>query len=397
MVFASWGDNITPPQQALNWIPDLYRSVDDIRLNEQTIVYCLHEKIGHLGIFVSGGVAKKETSELVSGLELIETLPPGLYEATIQDTRPDMAGVEFLEGRYLLQFEPRTIDDILALDDGREDEHAFEVVNRVSQINEGLYNTFVSPTVRAMSNEFTAEMLRMMNPARVERWSFSDLNPCMAWIRATAEVIRENRKPVSPDNPFVKLEAKMSGQIEQALDQYRDLRDGLDERMFKTIYESPWLAGVVGLDKRMLGRHGPKPPTWEQEELSVLKRKEIEASIDEGTVVDAWARLLLYVRPKGDPADERPFNMVKRIIKESKPEKVPSLASLREALKRQARVLALDEERAIAALPKLASERLQQKELDVARTVMKARGDLTPQQEERFRRVAGLLGLNGSV
>ena len=62
IVFASWGDNITPPQQALDWIPDLYRSVDDIRLNDQTIVYCLHEKVGHLGIFVSAGVAKRETS-----------------------------------------------------------------------------------------------------------------------------------------------------------------------------------------------------------------------------------------------------------------------------------------------------------------------------------------------
>ena len=64
MVFASWGDNITPPQQALNWIPDLYASVDEIRLNEQTIVYCLHEKIGHLGIFVSASVAKRETASL---------------------------------------------------------------------------------------------------------------------------------------------------------------------------------------------------------------------------------------------------------------------------------------------------------------------------------------------
>ena len=61
IVFASWGDNITPPQQALNWIPDLYQSVEEIRLNNQTIVYCLHEKIGHLGIFVSASVAKKET------------------------------------------------------------------------------------------------------------------------------------------------------------------------------------------------------------------------------------------------------------------------------------------------------------------------------------------------
>ena len=104
IVFASWGDNITPPQQALDWIPDLYRSVDDIRLNEQTIVYCLHEKVGHLGIFVSAGVAQRETSELASALDLIDTLPPGLYEAIIQDTQPEMPGQQYIEGRYLIRF-----------------------------------------------------------------------------------------------------------------------------------------------------------------------------------------------------------------------------------------------------------------------------------------------------
>ena len=128
IVFASWGDNITPPQQALDWIPDLYQSVDDIRLNDQTIVYCLHEKVGHLGIFVSAGVAKRETSELASALDLIDTLPPGLYEAIIEDTHPEMPGQEYIAGRYLIRFAPRTIEDILALDDGREDERAFEVV-----------------------------------------------------------------------------------------------------------------------------------------------------------------------------------------------------------------------------------------------------------------------------
>jgi pimeloyl-ACP methyl ester carboxylesterase len=397
VVFASWGDNITPPQQALDWIADLYRSVDDIRLNEQTIVYCLHEKVGHLGIFVSGSVAKRETSELVDGLDLIETLPPGLYEAIIQDTRADMPGHEFIEGRYFIQFAPRTIDDILALDDGREDERAFEVVNRVSEINQGIYDTFVSPFVRAMSNEWTASMLRAMNPATLGRWSISDLNPWMAWVKAMASFIRENRRPVAPDNPFVGLERDGSQRIEQALDEYRDSRDALAERMFKAIYEWPLLAALVGVDGKMAGRRPARAPTWEQEELRHLKRRVVEADVEEGTLVDAWARLLMYVRPKGDPADERPFNMVRHMLQQSKPENIPSAAALREALKRQARVLAFDEERAIEALPKLAPDvNVRRRGIDAARSVMKARGELTPEQEERFRRVESILGLNGS-
>ena len=81
--FCSKGDNITPPQQALGWILDLYGSVDDIRANGQTIVYCVHETVGHLGIFVSGSVAKKEHEEFATNIDFIDCLPPGLYETVL--------------------------------------------------------------------------------------------------------------------------------------------------------------------------------------------------------------------------------------------------------------------------------------------------------------------------
>ena len=84
VVFCSKGDNITPPQQALGWILDLYDSVDDIRCHGQTIVYTIHESVGHLGIFVSGGVAKKQHDEFSSNIDLIDTLPSGLYEAVFE-------------------------------------------------------------------------------------------------------------------------------------------------------------------------------------------------------------------------------------------------------------------------------------------------------------------------
>ncbi|HEY7238641.1 MAG TPA: TerB family tellurite resistance protein [Burkholderiales bacterium] len=395
VVFASWGDNITPPQQALNWIPDLYRSVEDIRLNGQTIVYCLHEKIGHLGIFVSASIAKRETSELTSALELIDTLPPGLYEALITDTTPDMPGQEYLSGRYLIQFQPRTLEDVLKLDDGRGDERAFEVVNRVSQINQGLYDSFVSPFVKAMSNDAAARVTRDLNPARMERWAFSDLNPWMWWVKGAAEWVRENRQPAAPDNPFARAEKTMSAQIEDALDRYRDVRDDLVERTFKAIYESPWLAAAVGLKAGDANARGPAEATWEHEELKRLKRAEIESQIEGGTVLDAWARLLLYVGRQDKTVDERPFNLLRRMMEEANPEYVPSLGAVKAAIKRQAFVLALHEERAITALPKLVPDmQLRRRGFEAARAVIRARGELTPLQVERLRRAASLLELD---
>ena len=79
VIFSSAGDNITPPQQALNWIADVYSSTEEIKANGQVIVGLFHESVGHLGVFVSGKVARKEYSQIVEVLKSIEQLSPGLY------------------------------------------------------------------------------------------------------------------------------------------------------------------------------------------------------------------------------------------------------------------------------------------------------------------------------
>jgi hypothetical protein len=306
-----------------------------------------------------------------------------------------MPGLQYVQGRYLIQFQPRTLDDILALDDGRDDERAFEVAARVAEVNQQLYDRFASPLVKAMSSEPVARLLRETNPARAERWWISDANPAMWWLKGLAEWVRTNRREVAPDNPLRQMEQQVSGRIEQALDQYRDLRDEATERMFKAIYESPWLAAAVGIDPQAAGRRGARAASWEKDELRRMKRQEAEAHFEQGTPLDAWARLLLYVGREEKVADERPFNLLRQLIKQAKPENIPTLAAVKAAIKRQAFVLALDEERAIAALPRLVSDMDERRRgYQGARLVVSARGTPTPYQEERFRRVATVLGLD---
>ena len=84
--FCSQGDDITPPQQALGWITDLYGSVDDIRAHGQTIVYCVHPSVGHLGIFVSGSVAKREHDEFATNIDFIDV--PAARSLRGRDRRP---------------------------------------------------------------------------------------------------------------------------------------------------------------------------------------------------------------------------------------------------------------------------------------------------------------------
>ena len=141
-MFCSWGDNITPPQQALDWVLDLYDHEREIVANGQTIVYTMHQNIGHLGIFVSGKVATKEHGEFVSCMEMIDVLPPGLYEAVITEVDENTVNPELVQGKYLFRLEARTLDDIRALGgNDAADDARFATVARVSEINLGLYQT----------------------------------------------------------------------------------------------------------------------------------------------------------------------------------------------------------------------------------------------------------------
>ena len=105
LCFCSKGDNITPPQQALDWILDNYDSVDEIRKQGQTILYCLHETAGHLAIFVSTKVAAKEDSEFINYMDMIDSMPPGLYEIVITDKSEGEIGGELLEGDFNVRIE----------------------------------------------------------------------------------------------------------------------------------------------------------------------------------------------------------------------------------------------------------------------------------------------------
>lgn len=174
VVFASQGDNITPPPQALNWIYKVYKSVDEIKRNGQVIVYIVHPNIGHLGIFVGSSVAKKEHSAIIGTVDMIEYLSPGLYEMVITDEVDAAASVS-----RKVEFEERNMEDILQLDEGLEDETAFDAVSAISKMNDSFYLTYASPLVRSMVSEPVAEMIRQMHPLRTQRYAFSDQNPLL--------------------------------------------------------------------------------------------------------------------------------------------------------------------------------------------------------------------------
>jgi pimeloyl-ACP methyl ester carboxylesterase len=189
VVFCSKGDNVTPPQQALGWIRDLYEDVDQIRSYGQTIVYTVHESIGHLGIFVSSSIAKKEHGEFSSNIDLIDTLPPGLYEAIIEEKSEGSSGSDLITGKWVMRCEARTLDDIAAMGgNDAADDRRFATAARLSEVNLNLYRTFLQPTVRALSNPTTAQWMQRMHPLRLSYEMFSDANPFMSMFARTGSL-----------------------------------------------------------------------------------------------------------------------------------------------------------------------------------------------------------------
>ena len=185
ILFASLGDNITPPQQAFNWVADVYGSTEEIKARGQVIVGLMQEEVGHLGIFVSGKVAQKEYTQIVSVMKSIELLAPGLYGMEIRNRA--VAGGE---PEYEVEFHELRLEDVAARLNRlqRIDEKPFEAVAAISEFNQRAYELFAQPFVQAMSNEFAASMGRRFHPLRLQRWAFSDLNPWLAWLAPAARI-----------------------------------------------------------------------------------------------------------------------------------------------------------------------------------------------------------------
>lgn len=285
IVFASHGDNITPPQQALNWIVDTYADEREIQIRGQRIIYMVHEQVGHLGIFVSSSVAKREHTQMASTLKTIEALAPGLYEMTIDE----MTG-EGQNRQFKVSFQQRRMGDILALDDDRREEEAFASVARLSETLAETYDTAVRPVVRAAVPETVAGLARSMHSMRRQRSVFSSRNPAMTPVAAFAPTIRDNRKPAQPDNPFVMAERLWADMVEHGWDIFRDTRAAFFETLFLSVYAHPAVVwyGQSHAHRRVRQTSDTLLRTL-PEVVSALDR------IAQGGLAEAVVRMLVYL------------------------------------------------------------------------------------------------------
>lgn len=394
VVFCSKGDNVTPPQQALHWILDCYADIDEIRAYGQTIVYTVHESVGHLGIFVSGGVAKKEHAEFSSNIDLIDVLPPGLYEATFEAKDEETMSSDLVVGQWVMRCEARTLDDIRAMGgNSSEDERRFAAAKRVSEINLAAYQKYLQPLIKSMVTPQMADMARNLHPLRMQYEALSSQSPWMTAVKSAAEEIEDNRKPVSKDNPFLAFQEQMSKQIVHALDSWRDTQEALSETLFLNVYGSPAVQAALGID--------PKSEPSRRREMSAEHRAmlekrivELKSGIGDGGLPEAAIRALLYIGSARGMVDERSIEALRQVRRDHSGQRL-TLPGFKMLVREQFFMLLLDPEGALAAIPKLLPEDANQRRSAFAamREVLSASGDITGERADRLQRVAALFGV----
>jgi pimeloyl-ACP methyl ester carboxylesterase len=393
VVFCSEGDNITPPQQALHWILECYADVDEIRAYGQTIVYTVHQTVGHLGIFVSGGVARKEHAEFSSNVDLIDILPPGLYEATFEAKDEETASSDLVIGQWVMRCEARTLDDIRAMGgNSPEDERRFATAKRVSEINLTAYQKFLQPWVKALATPQMAEWAHKMHPLRLQYELFSSENPYMAMVKSLAEKAAEERKPVSQDNPFLGFQEQVSKQIVHALDSWRDSQEAVSEALFLGIFGSPALQAAVGIDpKSTPSARREMPP----EHRAMLEKRiaELRSRIGEGGLREAALRALLYIGSARGMVDERSIEALRQVRQEQGGARM-TLSEFKILVREQFFMLLLDQGAALAAIPNMLPDDLnvRREAFRAMRRVLSASEDITGEREKRVRQVAGMFG-----
>ena len=393
VIFCSRGDDITSPAQALGWISELYGCDENIIASGQTIIYCLHDDIGHLGIFVSSSVATKEHQQFFNNIDMIEALPPGLYEAVFTPKTKDSTNPDLISGEYILGFEHRKIDDIRAFGvNDPEDDRCFAAVEQLSETFLGLYCSLFSPLIRSLVTKESAEMLRASHPIRFPFTFFSDKNPMLYGLAQMADVIQKQRQPIGKENIFWQGQEAFSDQVRVNLDALNKIKNETVESLFFSIYGQPLLQSLLGLH----GAHSyTKPAPAHDIQLENEKKQkltEILHEIEIGGLPEAMIRGILYVSHADRTVDEREYNLLLRLRKESNLLPSMSHSEYKAMVRQQYMLLLLDEARAIETIPRLL-DRAEGKEKEafaVIRSVISASGTPSAQEEERLEKLESL-------
>jgi hypothetical protein len=247
----------------------------------------------------------------------------------------------------------------------------------------------MEPAVRALASAPLAQWLQKLHPLRLQYELFSDVNPLMAGIGRMAEWVKEHRRPAAKDNPFIGLQEAMSEQIVAMLDSWRDARDTSAERTFFSVYGSPALRAIAGIEPTAESTLRKSGRSRLHDELLQARIVDLKSKIPAGGLRAAVIRALLYAGMVRGAVDERGFEMVRRIRRSQ--HDMP-LAEFKTLVREQYQMLLIDPDAALAAVPAMMPPQPETRQMALAllKQVLAARGEISGEVAERLQRVARL-------
>jgi hypothetical protein len=336
-------------------------------------------------------VAAKDHAQFINNMELIDAMPPGLYEIVITDKPGTETSSHGEAGDFDLVIEERGLDDIRALGcNSLQDEREFAAVARVSELNNALYQTFVQPWIKMVSSPQVGRAVLELNPLRLGYSVLSDKNLMMRAVAPLADYVRAERSPASADNPFIAIQQQFSKAMVQALNVFRDVRDEHVERSFHAIYGSPLVQAACGISQND-GPPRPRPGL----SPSVLaaaeqEKRRLRGRIAEGNRLDAAARVLVYIGKAQHRIEKSTFDALRKLLL-AYPE--VSETEFKAAVREQWAILAVDERAAMEALPQLlpADAAARRACSELLQEIVSATGKLNAEGQRRLRKVLQLL------
>lgn len=406
IAFASRGDDITPPQQALSWILDAYSDERDVEVCGQRLIYMIHEQVGHLGIFVSSSIANHEHTGIASIMDMIEVLPPGLYELDIDHFEGSGE-----EKTFTVDLKRRTFEDLSqAIGENRTDEEAFKAVHRYSMSQAQAYEHNLRPLVQAMSNETSAQLLRSMHPLRLQRSTWSSKNPLAVAASNLSQMItssidkkqsldfvpvqktEDTHHPsdvyakiklpaiesLQQDNLFLQVEKMFMDSVRMTLDFWRDWQGRYTESLFFGIWTMPWF--------RQYGQSVGSRRLMDKDSLHQLPKVEKALTkIAEGGFTQAVVRMLILSNIVADNNIDRDQLMrLTEVLTEQEPFAQLLQADLAAMIHTQTLIVRFAEDESIKSLSTLVKTKAER--IDALKLVYYVVGDKS--EDKNFATVA---------
>ena len=213
-------------------------------------------------------------------------------------------------------------------------------------------------------------------------------------VKALADAVRADRKPVAPDNPMLTLERVASTWVSTWLDGYRLARDAMTEAAFLSTYGSPLVQAIAGLGTVAAPAERRIDRDLAREAIAARWEAELESRFEVGGLREALIRALIHIRLREGSVDERGFAMLQALRQLQPGNRRPSMDEVKTLFRDQYMLVRLDEERAVRAIPRLLpeSEETRRSGIEALLQVLGARGNLPEEGLRRLRRIEELFG-----